>query len=327
MTRRGIDIPGTAALLTALLCWSSVPLMLRYLADYVPDGWTTNLVRYPAGAILYLPWFIAAACDRSKRRLFVLALIPAAFNIVSQSCWAWAPYFIEPGLLTFLVRLSVIWGLLAALVLFPEERRLLGSTRFWVGLVLSLGGFAAVVLRAETIHSRATLVGVIVALACGVALGLYMIGVRATMRHVNPVTAFSIIGTYTAVACIFLAPLGEPASLLSLGPKPLLILLFSAIVGIAIAHTMFYFAIQRLGVTICSSSNVFTPFVTVTASSLLFHERFAPLQWVGGVMLVLGTILVVWSQEHLRGVRPTGFDSDVARGPDEEPAECAVDTP
>jgi drug/metabolite transporter (DMT)-like permease len=295
-----MDVPATTALIAALLCWSAVPLMLRYLRDFVPDGWTSNAVRYPAAVLLYLPWILGALRDRSKRRLWLLALVPTVPNLLGQACWAWAPYFIDPGLMSFVVRLSTIWAMGAAILLFPDERPLLRSPRFWVGVVLSAAGFVAVSLGGPAIHARATIIGIAITLVCSVSWGMYIVGVRAALGSVNPLTAFAIVGTYTAAGCLVLAPLGETGQLVQMTIGPWTVLLLSALLGIAFAHSLYYLAAQRLGVTIVTAAAMLTPFVTAAVSTVLFSEGFTAVQWLGGTVLVIGTGLVIWSQEYLR---------------------------
>ena len=45
---------GVAVLVATLACWSSVPLFVRHLAEYI-DHWTNNGWRYGASALFWLP--------------------------------------------------------------------------------------------------------------------------------------------------------------------------------------------------------------------------------------------------------------------------------
>ncbi len=299
MTQRGIDIRGTVALAAALLCWCVVPLMLRYLTASVPDGWTSNAVRYPLSAALYLPWLVAAARDRANRRLWALAVIPTLPNIVGQTCWAWSPYYIDPGLLMFIVRVSVVFAIIGAVILFPDERRLLRSGHFWTGLAMNVTGFLTVVLRACPGTGGVTVMGVLIALGCAVFWGAYVCSVRATIAGMNPLRAFAIVSLYTSIGCLALAPLGRPSSLLKLNGFDAGILLLSAAIGIAAAHGLYYIAVQRLGASIPSTITTLTPFITAAGSSFLFHEILSWEQWAGGVLAAIGSALVIWSQRFL----------------------------
>lgn len=305
MQKRGIDVAATLCLLIALICWSVVPLVLRYLTDVIPDGWTTNAVRYPVAAMMYAPLLFFTAMDRASRRLWLVALVPAIPNIVGQSLFAWSPYFIDPGLMSFIVRLSVLWGIGLSLIVFAAERRLLQSSRFWLGVALSLAGFLAVALCSNPFAQRATLVGIMIAIGCSFFWGVYGITVRLVMGKANPLTFFGIVCVWSSIGCLAVSPLGQPSCLLHLPGSKIVLLVVSAFIGIAAAHGLYYIALQRLGTTIPSAVNALTPFVTAVASSYLFREQIAPIQWIGGIGSLIGTALILWSQEHLHASETT----------------------
>ncbi len=174
------------------------------------------------------------------------------------------------------------------------------SGRFWTGISLNIGGFLTIVLYSPALTSRATLVGVVISLVCSVLWGMYVVGVRSTIGRINPLTAFAVVSLYTSVGCLVLAPLGQPSSLLRMSAGNWALLLGSGVVGIAVAHGLYYIAVQRLGAMIPSTVNTLTPFVTATASAIVFSEAIRPEQWLGGIVAALGSGFVIWSQQHLR---------------------------
>ena len=291
-------------LLGAAICWGSVPVMLKYLADCIPDGYTTNLLRYPLAAVVYLPWLIVGFRRGQLRGLWPVVLIPTAINLVGQTLWATAPYYVTPGMQAFLLRLATLWGILGAFWLFPDERQLAHSVRFWVGGALALAGFtvmSAIGLKGEGDISTT---GIVIMFFCIVAYGLYGVTVRHAMGKRHPLVVFSVISVLTSIGLIAMAPLGEPSSLLDLPPLPWAILVLSALMGVAIAHGLYYIAVQRIGVAITSFTLAATPFVSIIGSSLVFGERFSAGQWVGGMVLLAGSTLALWSQQKLPVSRP-----------------------
>jgi len=300
MKQRGIDTSATIALIVAMLCWSSVPLVLKHLTAFLPDGFTTNAVRYPLAALMYLPWLIMALRDPAIRRLWPWALLPTLPNIFGQTCWAWAPYYIDPGLMSFVARTSVIWAIVIATIYFPTERLLLKSKRFWTGMALSVSGFVTIAIFSGALHAQHTMKGIIITAFSGLFGGLYVVGVRAAVGSMNPMTTFAFVSMFTAAGCVLIAPLGEPSSLLTASKTGIAYLVVSSFIGLSLAHGLYYFAIQRLGAMICASTATLTPFVTGVASVIIFHEHLRPAVWLGGTVLVIGTAMVIWSQEHMR---------------------------
>jgi len=301
--RRSIDVHATLCVLGATLCWAAMPLFLKYLTAFIPDGWTTNGYRYPLAALVYLPWLVLGV-RRGKigRSLLLPVLVPSAVNLAAQCLWAWAPYFIDPGLMAFAVRLSVVWSAVTAFVLFHDERALLTSKRFWSGSLLAVAGFGGMALWSDSLGTAATTAGLVIMFACSLFWGMYAVAVRWAMKQTDAPTAFGLVCVYTALGTIVLMlAFGQPARILTTPPLPLSLLVLSALVGIATAHVLFYAAIKRIGVAIASSVNLSGALLTGLAGAWLFpDERLNAAQWFSGMLLLVGAMLLLWSQERLR---------------------------
>jgi len=298
---RGTDIRATVCLIGATFCWGAVPVMLKYLArpEYVPDGFTANAVRYPIAALLYLPWLVFGIRRGQLRGLWLTAAIPTALNLACQTLWAWAPYHLDAGLLAFLLRLCVVWSLLGAFIVFRDERPLARSPRFWIGAGLALMGFVVMSWHGITRGPGASMTGILIIFFCGICLGLYGVSVRYVMHKLHPLVVFSLVSGYTSIGLIAMAPLGEPASVLRLPSLPLTVLIASSFIGIAAAHGLYYIAVQRIGVAICSLMLMATPLVSSLGAYLLLGENFTLTQWAGGAVLLVGSTLAIKAQSHL----------------------------
>ena len=273
--------------------------MLKVLTHHVPDGFTTNMVRYPAATLLYMPLLVMALRRRPLGRFWLAALLPASINIVGQTLWAAAPYLIDAGLMGFLLRLSIIWAILAAFWVFPQERALAHRPDFWIGAGLALIGFVTMSWANLAGSASASLAGVLVMLACGLCYGFYGVTVRYVMGSVHPLVVFAVVGLYTSVGMIALAPLGEPRAVLSLSPSMWGLLLFSALVAIALAHGLYYLAMGRIGVAVPSLALAVTPFVSILEAAIFLGERFTAAQWLGGCVLITGATLAMRAQHLL----------------------------
>jgi len=115
-----------------------------------------------------------------------------------------------------------------------------------------------------------------------------------------------VISLYTSVGLILLSPLGEPSSVLRLDALSVWILLLSALVGVAIAHGLYYISVQRIGVAVAALTLVMTPFLSFLGSHLLFGERLSAGQWAAAVVLLSGAAMALWSQQRLS---PTDLDT------------------
>lgn len=300
-----LDPGGTAALAAVLLSWASMPVFLRGLTEHV-DALTANGLRYPAASILYWPVILLAwRTGKLGRGLFVRALGPAFFSAGGQILWAMAPYHLEASMIGFLIKVSILWAIIGAMLLFPEERALLRSARFYVGLVLALVGFVALAAPGGEAAGDVTPAGLAIILGCAFFFGLYGVSVRQFMDGVPPLLAFGVISQYVSVVTVALLLLfGDPSRIASISARGWTLILVSSMLGIGISHVLFYIALRRLGASLSMASHLTTPFLTLALAQVFLGERMAPSQWAWGSVMVAGGGLLVLAQETVvEGIR------------------------
>ncbi len=316
--RQGVDLRGVFYVVVTLVGWSSVLLFLRHLAPFI-DAWTANGWRYGMCALVLFPVLLAKyagdrsqAADRSLRRprpnrpttsagalppdIWRRALAPAVFNCLGQICFGFSIYYIEPGLAAFLLRVALISATFGAFVLFADERALLRSRIFWSGMALVAAGAVGTVCLGSAPIAGATLTGILLGSSSGAFFGLYGVSVRYTMRGVPPLYSFALISTYTAAVMIglmFWFGDARGTKVFNLPMRELSFLVFSAFLGIAVGHIFYYAAIARLGVAIAGAVVQLAPFLTGAASVVIFGEHMSRGQWLSGIMLVLGGIVLL----------------------------------
>lgn len=284
-----------------MLCWTIAPLYIEALTG-VLDSWTQNFLRYAAAFLFWLPFLLrTAARDGLPKSVFARAVVPSAFNVAGQSCYAAAFYFAQPGFVTLVTMTLVFWVTLFSMVLFPSERRLLRSIPFWIGIALSIAGVCGVVMFRPDFSARATLLGTLLAALMAVGWGCYTVSVKALLGHVDSRLSFSVITIYTAFGLGVLAFLmGRPADALRLDALRWSHVILSALSGIAIGHVLYYAAIRRIGASIPTMFLLLRPFSVLVVSAFLFGERLTSLQWLFGAVLVAGSFCFVLAQRQRR---------------------------
>jgi drug/metabolite transporter (DMT)-like permease len=301
-TRTGrIDTAATGACLGAVALWSTGPIFIKYLAGPI-DSWSQNALRYSVACLFWLPFLLyivhrGTLDPRAWRR----AILPSVANVVMQSLYAAAFYHIDPGFLTLLSNTSALWVAGFSLILFREERPLIASARFWGGLVLSLGGLFGILYFKEGFAQRHTQIGILLILLQAFMWGVYTICVKTALRDIDSRTGFSVISIYTVVG-LWICTLiwGHPGPTLELGVGPWAAVVFSGVTGIALAHVLYYTAIQRIGATIPMLVVLAQPLVVFGLSRVIFHEWLNGPQLLCGVVLLMGSGLSIWAQQHLR---------------------------
>ena len=288
-----VDWIGVACLIGCALCWGVVPVMLRGLTDDI-DAWTANGSRYPLAAVLYWP-ILWSGRQRGALNGEVLrrSLGPAFFSFSGQVLWALSFYYLSASAVGFFVRSSIVWTLIAGMVVFREERALLTSPKFFGGLACCVVGFLVLSVAGGHTNMQITPTGIVLILSCGIAFGLYAVSIRYFLRPVHSALAAAVVCNYVAVGTLILMPFGEPSQLKHLSGQNWLLVVLSAFLGIVLGHTFLYSAVNRLGTSISSGVQSVTPFITAAVAYLYLGEALSVVQWGGGITIVVGAIVLL----------------------------------
>jgi drug/metabolite transporter (DMT)-like permease len=303
------------------LGWSSVPLFLRYFTHYL-DFWTTNGWRYGFSALIWAPALLYVYRRNTvPKGLWVAAIVPSLFNTAGQILFAWAPYKIAPGLMSFGLRMQIVFVAAGAALLFPAERRVIRSPLFLVGLIIVTCGTIGTVLLGKGLGPTTTS-GALIAITSGVFFAAYGLAVRKYLHGVNPLVAFAAISQYTAAAMVALMLIfgqDHGAAPLSLNGTRFTMLLLSSLIGIGLGHTFYYIAIARLGVAVSAGVIQLQPIIVAAASYVIFDELLTPRQWGAGAMAIAGAGLILYVQHRM------GRDAPATEAPEiPEPEELAA---
>jgi drug/metabolite transporter (DMT)-like permease len=298
---RAFDFAGSLALVGTAITFIAVPVIIKYLTGHL-DTWTQNAFRYLTAFVIWTPFLVFRMRQgRVNMGVWRKALVPTLLNVVQQIFFTTAFYYIEPAFMTLLVKTALIWIIVFAFLLFPDERRLLRSKIFWSGLPLCIIGVIGVMVFKEGFTLKGTVVGILLTLACGFSWGVYTVSVRYFFRDIDSRTGFAVIAVYTTVALVVLALIfGNPLEGLSMPPEAWAAVIASGLLGIAFGHVLYFVAIRRIGATISALFLLVTPLGVYAVTSFLFGEILGLKQWVFGVVLLSGAALVLWSQKILQ---------------------------
>ena len=293
-----LDVPATLASVAALVCWSISPILIKYLTGYL-DFWTQNALRYSIGCLFWLFFLlILARKGRFDRCIWRKAVLPALPNVLMQSTYAAAFYYIDPAFLVLLTNTSILWIAAFSLVFFADERPLVKSKRFRSAMILSVIGLIGVVYFKQGFSARGTVVGIVLALTGGFGWGAYTICARTAFRDIDVREGFAVVSLYTAIILWAFALLfGVPIGAFQIGCRPWLAVISSAIMGISLGHVAYYAAIKRIGATIPALVVLAQPFLVFSVSRIVFGELMTTLQLIFGVILLSGAAVAIWAQQ------------------------------
>lgn len=298
---------GVTLILLTLASWTVVPLFLRHFTTMI-DGWTANGWRYAFSAILWLPILLLAIRRGTfPAHLWKAALLPSFFNAVAQIAFGLAPYYVEPGLMAFSLRLQIVFVTLGAAFLFAAERKVIKSVGFIVGIsMVILGTFATILLSPKGLGGG-TGFGIALAVCSGLLYASYALSVRAKLHGTEPLLAFSVVSQYTAVVmvAVMLAfardKSGNPdfgMQVFDLTAWQMFQLLLSSVIGIGIGHTLYFKSLQILGLAVSAGVVQLQPITVSIASIFIFNEHLTWQQWCTGALAVCGAGIMLGTQHR-----------------------------
>lgn len=295
------DAAGTLAAIGALCCWSTGPIIIKYLSGYL-DFWTQNFLRYSVACLFWLPFLIySIKTKRLDTRVWRRAIVPALANVVMQSLFACAFYYIDPAFMILLAKSSLIWIASFSLIFFPAERALVKSKRFWTGLALSATGVIGVLVFKEDFVATKTLTGIALALGMAFMWAVYTLSAKVAFKDIDSRQGFSVITIYTVVGLSVLAFWrGDPRQCMQMGASQWALVVGSGITSIAFAHVLYYTAMRHIGATIPALVMLAQPFIIFGISRIVFGESLNKFQLLFGVVLLAGSAMAIWAQEHLK---------------------------
>jgi|GEM_PF-135877 len=300
-----VDIDATLACLGALVFWSVGPIFIKYLSPFV-DAWTQNALRYTVGCLFWLP-LLAVAMRKGTfdRRLWKAAIIPSVANVIMQSLWATAFYFLKPAFMTMLLKTNVLWVAAFSLAVFPRERVLVRSKRFWTGLGLSVAGVAGVLCFKPDFSAQGTGFGIFLTMIAAVMWAAYVLAARMAFSGTDSRHSMAVVTIYTVAGLWVLAGLfGDVGRAANLTGTAWAVVVVSGITSISLAHALYYAAMRRIGATLPALIVLAQPFLVLAISYFMFDESLVPLQLLSGLVLLVGSAIAIWAQEHL-GRAPT----------------------
>ena len=295
--QRRLKLIGLAAICGSICCWGLTPVLLRDLTSAV-DAFTANGFRYPLAATLYWPiLYNQWRQGHLTKRVWKAAIVPAFLTGVGQVFWALAPYYLPASTIGFYIRLSLFFSLVAAAIIFHDERRLIMRPRFMVGVLITLIGLAALAGPLNISLGSGEQTGVIIITLCSLFFGLYAVSVRIWMSQFNPLLGFGCVCQIVAIWTLILMMIwGEPSSLKEVSVVAWTQLIVASILGIAVGHFLLYTAVRGIGAALSSAAHTVTPFLTAILASVFLNERLTTIQWTGGVAMFGGAFLLLSTQ-------------------------------
>jgi drug/metabolite transporter (DMT)-like permease len=290
-TRTGGSVAGALLCVASAAAFGAMAVFGKLALEAGVTVITLLTVRFTLSAAVLAP-FSARSWRALPRRRLVQALALGACGYATQS----ALYFlalerVDAGLVGLLLYTFPALVTLGAVALGRDRLdrpRVLSLVVAFAGLVLVLssGGKA----HAETL-------GVIFALCAALVYTTYILGCEPVLEAMDPRTLTALVCTGGATTYLIG---GTVSGRLDFGFEAIGWLWLACIIGVSTiaAVTLFFAGLARVGPSRASIISTVEPLVTVGLAFVVFGERLAATQLLGGALVLSSVVLLQLSDQH-----------------------------
>jgi drug/metabolite transporter (DMT)-like permease len=297
-------LSGALLIIISAVAFGAMPIFARFAYAAGADPVTLLLLRFTTAGLFLLAWTWIRRLPLPKGRTLAAVIGMGLVGYFGQAMsYFTALTLIPAGLVALLLYLypALVTGMSA--VLFKERLTPLRGA----ALLLSLSGAALVIAPAGRVSESGPIqpLGIFLALLAAVVYSGYILVSSRVMRSADPVSTSMVIMLSAAVSFGLLAAArglaGEGLHLPQTGGG------WWALGGLALVSTVlamvtFLAGVARVGPTNASLLSTLEPVVSVILAMLLLGESLAPVQAVGGA-LILAAVLALTGLENKTGVQ------------------------
>lgn len=271
------------------LAWAGTWIVGKLLVTTVPPL-ELSAVRFVVASVVLAGIAVATRATLRPTGLGLIAL-SALFGYVLYNALVFVGLTLAPASDGALIVPTITPVATALVATFVGERL---TARKLGGFALASIGAVLVITAGATsgTFSPGRVVGDLLMLAGAISWSAYTILGTFTLRGRSPL---EVVTLATPFGALLLLPLGflekGYADVPSWSVEVWLGVLYMAIVVNALSFTLFYWVVRRVGASLAATSAYLVPVITLVLAVVLLGERPAPLQLVGGLVILAGVRL------------------------------------
>lgn len=276
--------------LTCVL-WSSVWVFIKIGVTDLPPMSLAGL-RLAIALLVLAPVVWARRRDLPRTRREWLWIAGTGFLLlgINYALVFWGTQFIASGLTAVLQAMTPAFGLLFAHWITGARA---GAGQM-IGVAIGVAGVAAVSANQLQVSGMPALIGSIAVSAGGACVALTYIYVKKQLAHVAPLMILfgqMIFGCVPLLVAGFLVE-GNPLGF-AWTTRSVVAMVYLAIAGSVAAFWLNLWLLRHSDASSILAMSIVEPLLAVAAGALVLHERFPPLAWAGGALIMLSIWLVV----------------------------------
>lgn len=274
---------GMALIASIMLALNSIFAKYAYQAGIDPNTFT--MLRLSVAALVL--WVIFLLFGRQFIRIPLAVLgscaLMAAANTVAQLSYYWGLTRLPAGVATLLLYMYP-----AVVILLLRLRGEPFTRRRMVRLVIALGGVALLI---DPTGGSVQVSGVILVSIAVFTYALYLVLGQIVIHNVDPrsvaLYVISIMAVMATGVRLVLGGSALPTTWAGWWP-----VLGVALLGTVVTRLTMFTSIKYIGSTQTSLIGVVEPLTTVLLARVFLGEVMAPVQWLGGILIVASLLLI-----------------------------------
>jgi drug/metabolite transporter (DMT)-like permease len=251
-------------------------------------GPVTGFYRMAIASLVLLP-FALARHGRPTRwspagmRWAVLGGLFLAFDV---ALWNTSVGMTSAANATLFANMAPLWVALGAWLIFREKL----AGRFWLSLLLTLSGAAAVLGLDFSTHITLGL-GDLLAISASVFYAGYFLMTQQGRRHLGPMAYVWLAGVASSTVLLIVSLAGG-FPLTGYPAQTWLAFLGLAVITQVVGYVAVGYALGHLPASLVAPTMVGQPVVTALLAIPILGEPLSAIQWLGGAAVLLGIYLV-----------------------------------
>lgn len=168
------------------------------------------------------------------------------------------------------------------------------TNRTIASIIMAVLGLALVMGNTD---QSANFIGILMAIGSSVCYSIYVVISNRTIKQISPIVTAAFVSLFSAITVLIVAVSTNSLNFhfAKSAWMPILgISLFSTLVPIV----SFLRGLELLGSAKASVISMIEPLITFSLGSVLFHDRFSIIQWIGALFILTGAITIMAKDHH-----------------------------
>lgn len=281
---------GVLLVLISASSFALMPILAVYAYKGNANLYTILFLRFALASLLLFSYLVYKKKSVAVKLPLLLKLIfiGAVLYTLQSSLYFASVKYIPVSLQALFFYTYPVFVAILAIVIYKERL----NPRLMTAIAISLTGMCLVI---GTSFHNINLLGAFLALGAAIVYAIYLNLSNRVLSEISPDVATAYVSLSATAAFLVTGSVTHSLNFY-FQPSAWFPIIGIAFFSTAVAILTLFRGMELLGSTRASILSIVEPLVTITISSLLFHDRLSATQWIGGLLVLAGAFIVIQSR-------------------------------